>query len=57
MTTTARSLKRKRTPLRNDDVSGAEEHYHTVSFQVVPDDLSESGWTSFERSPVQQFSN
>jgi hypothetical protein len=43
--------------LRNDDVSGAEEQYHTVSFQVELDNLSQSGWTSFERSPVQQFSN
>lgn len=43
--------------LRNDDISSAEEQYHTVSFQVELDNLSESGWTTFERSPVQQFSN
>jgi hypothetical protein len=43
--------------LWRSDISSAEEMYHTVSFQVEMDNLSESGWTAFERSPVQQFSN
>jgi hypothetical protein len=43
--------------LRQDDVSGAEEMYHQVSFEVTPDNQSQSGWTPFERSAVQQFSN
>lgn len=36
---------------------GAEEMYQTVSFRVTLDNLSQSGWTSFEDSPVQAFSN
>jgi hypothetical protein len=43
--------------LRQDDVSGAEEQYHTVKFWVEMDDQSSSPWTAFERSAVQQFSN
>lgn len=36
---------------------GAEEVYHQVSFRVTPDNLSQSGWTAFEASAVQQFTN
>ncbi len=39
------------------DVSGAEEMYHQVKFRVTTDDLATSGWTAFEKSAVQQFSN
>lgn len=43
--------------LRNDDISSAEEQYQAVRFQVELDNLSQSGWTAYERSAVQQFSN
>lgn len=36
---------------------GAEEMYQTVRFRVTTDDLAQSGWTSYDASPVQQFSN
>ncbi len=39
------------------DVSGAEEMYHQVKFRVTLDNLSQSGWTAFEKSAVQKFSN
>ena len=36
---------------------GAEELYHTDSFRVTTTNLAQSGWTAFEDSPVQAFSN
>ena len=39
------------------DVSGAEEMVHLVKFRVTLDNLSQSGWTAFDYSAEQQFSN
>jgi hypothetical protein len=36
---------------------GAEEMYQTMNFRVTMDDLSQSGWSSWEDSPVQAFPN
>jgi hypothetical protein len=43
--------------LRQDDISGAEEQFHKVSFQVETDNQATSDWTSYDKSVVQQFSN
>ncbi len=42
--------------LPNTDID-REEMYHTVRFRVTTTNLAQSGWTSFEMSPVQSFSN
>jgi hypothetical protein len=40
-----------------DGELGQEEMYQTVSFRVTLDNLSQSGWTTYEDSAVQPFSN
>ncbi len=42
-------------PLPDTEI-GDESMYQHVSFRVTPDDLSQSGWTAWEDSPIQVFS-